>query len=88
MKRWRAGRWREIKATLKHRYHLAGIPEYWLIDARGDELAFDVFYHTSVGYEPAEEKSGWRFSKVFGKKFRLGRVKDPIGGWEYRLDMK
>jgi Uma2 family endonuclease len=70
------------------RYHLAGIPEYWLIDARGDNLWFDIFYDTSEGYQAAEVISGWRFSKVYGKKFRLTRAKDPIGGWEYRLAMK
>jgi Uma2 family endonuclease len=70
------------------RYHQAGIAEYWLIDARGDHLSFEIFYYTPEGYQATEETSGWRFSKVFGKKFRLTRAKDPIGGWEYRLAMK
>jgi Uma2 family endonuclease len=73
---------------LMARYHEADIPEYWLIDARGDQLSFDIFYHAPEGYRAAEETAGWRLSKVFGKRFRLTRAKDPIGGWEYRLAMK
>jgi Uma2 family endonuclease len=70
------------------RYHEAGILEYWLIDARGDKLSFDIFYHAPDGYTAADAVTNWRYSKVFGKKFRLTRTKDLIGGWEYRLAMK
>ena len=34
---------------LRERYHLAGVTEYWLIDAREDELKFDILRHTPAG---------------------------------------
>src|SRR4051812_31991673 len=35
---------------LKKLYWEAGIPEYWLIDARKDPLVFEIFRHTARGY--------------------------------------
>ncbi|MBI2809169.1 MAG: Uma2 family endonuclease [Planctomycetes bacterium] len=76
------------KKTLRKRYHRAGISEYWLIDARGDEVEFDILIHGEDDYEPAQRAAGWQVSRVFGKKFRLRRIKDELGDVDYRLDVK
>ena len=73
---------------LRQRYHMAGIPEYWLIDARGDEISFEILVRHPAGYQSKRLKSGWRQSAVFGKQFRLVRRRDQLGDWAYRLEMK
>jgi Uma2 family endonuclease len=76
------------KKKLRLRYHRAGIPEYWLIDARGAEVEFQILIHGEDGYEAAEREGDWQKSHVFGKKFRLRRIKDELGDVDYRLDVK
>ncbi len=76
------------KKTLRKAYHKAGISEYWLIDARGEEIDFQILIHGENDYAPAPCKGDWQTSKVFGKKFRLRRIKDELGDVDYRLDVK
>ena len=78
---------KDTKQLLKF-YYLAGNPEYWLIDARGDELHFQILRHEPEGYVAQPSKSGWQFSPVFGAAFRLTRTKDRLGDWAYRLETK
>lgn len=69
-------------------YHRAGIPEYWLIDARGDVLSFQILRHQPKGYVAQHVERGWQHSPVFGAWFRLTRKKDRLGGWTYRLQVR
>jgi Uma2 family endonuclease len=73
---------------LRKRYHRAGIDEYWLIDARRNDVDFQILIHGKDKYEPAQRDGEWQVSKVYGKKFRLRRVKDELGDVDYRLDVK
>lgn len=75
------------KDTIKLReaYHRAGIREYWLVDARGDDIDFQILYHGENGYEAAPLQKGWQQSRVFGRSFRLERHQDELGLWEYTL---
>ena len=41
---------RKDNQTLLERYWAAGIPEYWIVDGRGDETAFTIYRHGSKGY--------------------------------------
>jgi Uma2 family endonuclease len=70
---------------LREAYHHAGIREYWLIDARGDAIDFQILYHSKDGYEAAPQRGGWQESRVFGRSFRLERQQDELGLWEYTL---
>jgi Uma2 family endonuclease len=54
---------------LRDAYHRAGIPEYWLIDARGEELSFQILIHRKTGYVAAGSRAGWQRSRVFGRSF-------------------
>lgn len=72
-------------ARLPGLYHRAGIPEYWLIDARGEEVRFTILRHTPDGYEPVPAADSWLPSAVFGRRFRLDRVRNPIELWQYTL---
>jgi Uma2 family endonuclease len=70
-------------------YHRAGIPEYWLIDARGEEIEFRILLLTSAGYEEAEVKrGGWQVSRVFRRQFRLLRTRNRANHWKYVLQVK
>jgi Uma2 family endonuclease len=70
-------------------YHEARIPEYWLVDARRDELVFCIYRQGTSGYEaaiPVDE--GYQFSEVFQCWFRLDRHRDRRGNWKYHLHDK
>jgi Uma2 family endonuclease len=70
---------------LRESYHRAGIPEYWLIDARFDELSFQVLRRRRDRFAVVAARGGWCRSQVFGHSFRLERQKNKIGRWSYTL---
>ena len=73
---------------LRQAYHRAGIPEFWLIDARGEDLSFQVLLHRKSGYAAAPSRDGWQRSRVFGRSFRFLRTLDNFGLWEYTLEVR
>jgi len=67
-------------------YYDAGIREYWLIDARGDELVFQIQRRGSNAFEPASiDTEGFQTSTVFGRRFQLVRGRNRRGHWKYEL---
>jgi Uma2 family endonuclease len=74
--------------TLREAYSLAGVREYWLIDARPDPLTFDVLRHTPRGYRATPKKDGWLRSTVFGKSFRLRRELNALGHPQFTLEVR
>jgi Uma2 family endonuclease len=76
------------KRKLRKAYHRAGIREYWIIDARRDEISFVVLYWRKSGYAAAPHHDGWVHSRVFQRDFRLTRKPDRRGAWKYTLDVK
>lgn len=75
------------KTRLREAYHTAGIPEYWLVDARDDgALSFQILTRRKSTYAAATpDAEGWQRSRVFGRHFRLERQRDDFGLWEYTL---
>jgi Uma2 family endonuclease len=73
---------------LRRAYHKAGVPEYWLIDARGEQISFQILYWRKTGYAAAPVRDGWQRSRVFGRAFRLERQRDALGLWEYTLHVQ
>jgi Uma2 family endonuclease len=73
---------------LREAYHRAGVPEYWLIDARGEGLIFQILARRRNGYAAAPARDGWQRSKVFARSFRLDRALDDFGLWEYTLHVR
>ncbi|MCI0463367.1 MAG: Uma2 family endonuclease [Gemmataceae bacterium] len=74
--------------TLRDLYWRAGIREYWLVDARGERLIFEILRHTPRGYTRVRPQGGWLKSAVFGKAFRLTRQDDEQGNPEYTLEVR
>jgi hypothetical protein len=62
-------------------YHKAGIEEYWLIDARSNEISFQILGWQPANYIAMPAKGGWVHSRVFEREFRLTRRRDRDGGW-------
>ena len=75
------------KRDLRISYHKAGIPEYWLIDAR-KKLEFQILLWSPAGYQTAAAQAGWQKSRIFRRQFRLTRAKGRMGLWKYQLDTR
>lgn len=69
-------------------YHRAGIPEYWLIDALGEEVEFQILRRGARHYVPVEAQRGWFPSPLFGRSFKLVREVDEENDWQYELHTK
>jgi Uma2 family endonuclease len=76
------------KKRLRLAYHRAGIPEYWLIDARGEEIIFQILRWSRADDRVTSRRDGWLRSRVFGRSFRLERERDDLGLWDYTLHVQ
>lgn len=71
---------------LPEAYFKAGVPEFWLADARGEDLVFRIHRRGPSGFEPAEtDDDGFQRSAVLGCRYRLERHVQPSGRAEYDL---
>ena len=77
---------RKDTKLLRNRYFLAGISEYWLIDARGTRLDFKLLIRGKSEFAlQSANRQGFRASTVFPGEFKLTRERDCIGHWQYTL---
>lgn len=76
------------KSELREAYWEIGIPEFWLVDARGERLDFQILKHGTKGYVETRKVGGWLKSGLFGKSFKLARDIDEVGDPEYTLEIK
>src|SRR5437868_3515802 len=65
--------------TLFEAYYEAGVSEYWLVDARGAEIEFNIYKRGTKKFTVTKKQDGWAKSVVFGKAFRLTRGTDATG---------
>lgn len=82
-------RYSERKDTqeLRRRYFLAGIAEYWLIDARGEEIDFQLLKRGKTRYVAVRpDAEGFRRSAVLGGEFRMTRDRNRVGGYRYQVE--
>lgn len=69
-------------------YWRAGIAEFWRVDARGEDLRFEILRREATGYVPANEPDGWWRSAVFGLSFRLTQQADCRGQPSFSLEQR
>jgi Uma2 family endonuclease len=69
-------------------YWTAGIPEYWLVDARKSPPRFDIYRRTGDGFVAVRRRDGWLKSSVFARQFRFVESKDRFGDPVYSLEVK
>jgi Uma2 family endonuclease len=74
---------RKDLTLLRDAYARQGISEYWIVDARGDDLRFEILRLTGDSY-PASVAGAQR-SEVFSRSFELTRARNRVGRWSYRL---
>ncbi len=70
---------------LRNLYWHAGIPEYWLVDARNRPLQFDMLGWTERGYSAVRRRQGWLKSKALGRSFLLESKPDRLGHAQFFL---
>jgi len=68
-------------------YASAGVPELWIVDARGEDLRFDIHELRDGQYARLDaDAEGWIRSPRLGHAFRLiRRSSDRPGVWRYTL---
>ncbi len=70
-------------------YFAAGVREYWLIDARGEELFFQIGQRGATTFEPTPaDADGYQRSDVLDSLYRLDRDRHQRGHWVYQLRRK
>lgn len=73
---------------LRDAYWQAGVREYWLIDARGDELSFEILKYTPDGYQEAAKSLDWLRSETFAAEFKLTRSTNKLGQPKFVLEVR
>lgn len=76
---------RKDLARLKPAYERACIPEYWLIDARGDQISFQILSLEDGAYRTATPADQPQVSRILGARFALGRARNRLGRFTYTL---
>ncbi len=67
-------------------YFDAGVREYWLVDARGSELVFQIFRRGESTFEQVvSDAEGFQRSDVLACRYRLERVRGRRDEWRYDL---
>jgi Uma2 family endonuclease len=69
-------------------YARAGVPELWIVDARGEDLRFEIHSLHNGRYQTVQpDTGGWLRSPHLGRAFRLIRVQQrDLGTCFFRLD--
>ena len=78
---------RKDTKILRNLYWRAGLPEYWLVDARKAKLQFEILRWTERGYSTTRRRQGWLKSKVFRSSFLLETKSDRLGNPQFFLRM-
>ena len=70
-------------------YYQAGVTEFWLIDARGEDLLFRIHHRGPSRYEPAAtDADGFQHSAVLDCWYRLQRGRNAKGRVVFDLHQK
>jgi Uma2 family endonuclease len=74
---------------LPEAYFKAGVPEFWLADARRGPLVFRIHERGPSGYRAVEEDcDGFQYSAALGCGFRLDGRRDARNCWAFDLRQK
>lgn len=73
---------------LMAKYWAAGIPEYWLIDAREKPLRFTIYRRGRDEYRAVRKAGGWSRSAVLGRSFRFVPGEKVMGHPTYEFEAR
>jgi len=74
--------------VLRDAYFVAGVQEYWLVDARDVPLRFDLLRRGKNGFVAIRKRLGWTRSAVFAHDFRLSRSEGADGYPAFTLEAR
>lgn len=75
--------------TLPPRYYRAGVGEYWLVDALGEECRLEIRIRGPDGFvDVPADADGFRRSPLLGLALRLVRLPEVAGLLSYRLETR
>ena len=74
--------------VLRDAYFVAGIREYWLVDARKSPVKFEILRPGRTGYVAVRKRGGWTRSDVFATSFRLTERIGAGGYPAFRLEVQ
>jgi len=73
---------------LMAKYWAAGVPEYWLIDAREGPLTFTIYRRGPDEYRAVRRVGGWVKSAVLGRSFRFAPGERLMGHPTYEFEAR
>jgi len=79
---------RKDTELLREAYFKAGIPEYWLANALGEDVDLQILVAGKDGYVAVDPRNDWLASPTFGCSFLLTRERDDDGFWQYTLHVQ
>lgn len=79
---------RKDQVTLRRAYWEAGVREYWLVDARGDQPRLEILRHGRRGYTVVRPQGDWIRSQVFGHEFSLTQAAGAGGFPRFKLGVR
>jgi Uma2 family endonuclease len=78
---------RKDLVRLRSAYERAGVPEYWLVDARNDEISFQILILDGDAYRSSAPPDHPQASRVLGARFELRRARNRLGRYAYALEI-
>ena len=69
---------RKDLVALRERYARAGIPEYWIIDARAETIHFEILALEDGAYVARVPSGAPQSSPLLGRAFALTRTKNRV----------
>ncbi len=70
---------------LRAAYLRAGASEYWVVDARGETLSFEIFVRRGEQWGIPSPSDAPQRSDAFARTFTLSRTRSRAGRWSYDL---
>ena len=70
---------------LRDAYLRASVPEYWLIDARGADVRFEILWNAGNEFVSFGDPFAPQESRVLGGRWSLTRVRNRVGRFTYTL---
>lgn len=67
-------------------YARAGVREYWLVDARGADVRFEILTEGGGTLTGSTDPGAPQESRVLGGRWQLSRTPNRAGRFDYRLD--
>lgn len=69
-------------------YAAAGVPELWLVDARGAAIDFRIYDLAGSRYQEVARRGEWLTSPLLEREVRLTRSRAGAARWSYRLESR